>query len=128
MPTIFNKIINGELPCHKILEDEKHLAFLDVRPIKKGHTLVIPKKEIDFIFDMDDDELSALMSFSKRVAAMVKVQIPCKKIGVIVCGIEVAHAHVHLVPVDKVSDMDFANAQDVPQEELALIAKEIRGE
>ena len=128
MPTIFQKIISGEISCHKILEDEKHLAFLDIRPIKKGHTLVIPKKEIDFIFDMGDEDLSELMLFAKKVSKMIQAKVSCRKIGVMVCGIEVPHTHVHLVPFDEVADLNFANAKDMSQEELAAIAKEIRGE
>ena len=128
MSTIFTKIINGEIPCHKILEDENYLAFLDIRPIKKGHTLVIPKKEIDYIFDMDDEDLCGLMVFAKKAARMIEAKIPCRKIGVLVCGIEVPHTHVHLVPFDKIPDLNFANAKEMTQEELAVTAAEIRGE
>ncbi|MEW5895529.1 MAG: HIT family protein [Candidatus Omnitrophota bacterium] len=128
MPTIFTKIINGEIPCHKIMEDEAHLAFLDIRPIKRGHTLVIPKKEEDYIFDMSDEDLCRLMVFSKKVARKIKKKVSCVKIGVLVCGIEVPHTHVHLVPFDKVSDLNFAHAKEMPQEELAALAAEIRGE
>lgn len=126
MSTIFTKIINGDIPCHKICEDDKHLAFLDVRPIRKGHVLVIPKNEVDFIFDMDDAALSELMIFSKKVSKMIKVKIPCRKIGMMVCGIEVPHTHVHLVPLDAVADLNFANAKEATSEELAKVAKEIR--
>lgn len=126
MTTIFTKIIHGDIPCHKILEDDKHLAFLDIRPINKGHTLVIPKAEIDYIFDMDDEALSELMIFSKKVSKMIKAKISCRKIGVMVCGIEVPHTHVHLVPFDKIADLNFAQAKDVAQEELAAVAAEIR--
>lgn len=128
MPTIFTKIINGDIPCHKILEDDNHLAFLDIRPIKKGHALVIPKKEIDYIFDMEDADLAELMRFSKKVARMIKAKIPCRKVGIMVCGIEVAHTHIHLVPFDAIADLNFANAKDVPAAELAKTAAEIRGE
>lgn len=128
MATIFTKIINGEIPCHKILEDENYLAFLDIRPIREGHTLVIPKKEVDYIFDMEDEDLSGLMVFSKKVAKMIKAQVSCEKIGVMVCGIEVPHTHAHLIPVDEVSDLNFANAKEKAPEELAAVAKKIRGE
>ncbi len=127
MPTIFTKIIAGEIPCHKILEDERYLAFLDIRPIKKGHTLVIPKREIDYIFDMEDQDLAELMIFAKKVAKMIKAKIACRKVGVVVCGIEVAHTHVHLVPFDAVADLNFAHAADVSAEELAQTAAMIRG-
>lgn len=127
MPTIFTKIINGEIPCHKIYEDKDHLAFLDIRPVKPGHTLVIPKKEINYIFNMDDQSLAALMVVAKKVARMIESKIPCKRIGVMVCGIEVPHTHVHLIPFDAIPDLNFANAKDVPSEELAQIAKKIRG-
>jgi len=127
MPTIFTKIIKGEIPCHKIYEDKDHLAFLDIRPVKPGHTLVIPKKEINYIFNMDDQSLAALMIVAKKVAGMIERNIPCKRIGVMVCGIEVPHTHVHLIPFDAIPDLNFANAKDVPSEELAAIAKKIRG-
>ena len=128
MPTIFTKIIKGEIPCHKILEDDKHLAFLDIRPIKKGHTIVIPKEEVDYIFDMEDAALADLMIFAKRAAGMIKAKIPCRKIGVMVCGIEVAHTHIHLVPFDKIPELSFALAREASQEELAKVAALIRGE
>lgn len=127
MPTIFTKIIAGEIPCHKILEDQRYLAFLDIRPIKKGHTLVIPKREIDYIFDMEDRDLAELMIFAKKVAKMIKAKIACRKVGMVVCGIEVAHTHVHLVPFDAVAELNFAHATDVPAEELAQTAAMIRG-
>lgn len=127
MTTIFTKIINGEISCHKIFEDEHHLAFLDIRPIKKGHTLVIPKKESDYIFDMEDKALSELMLFAKKVAGIIQEKISCKRIGVMVCGIEVAHTHVHLVPLEAVSDLNFAHAKEASQEELAETAALIKG-
>jgi histidine triad (HIT) family protein len=126
MPTIFTKIISGEIPCHKILENEKFLAFLDIRPVKTGHTLVIPKKEVDYLFAMDDQELAELMAFSKRVAVMIKKAIPCVKVGVMVAGLEVPHAHVHLIPIERVLDLNFANAKQVSHEELAQTAEKIR--
>jgi histidine triad (HIT) family protein len=109
MATIFSKIISGEIPCYKIAEDEMHLAFLDINPLAKGHTLVIPKYETDNIFDLSDSELSSLHLFAKKVAAALQKSIYCKKIGVAIVGLEVAHAHIHLIPINKVSDMNFAN-------------------
>ena len=104
MPTIFTRIIGGEIPCHKILEDEQFLAFLDIRPIRPGHTLVIPKKEIDYIFDVDNPTLSAMMIFSKKVAAAIRRAVECKRVGIMVAGLEVPHAHIHLVPIVQVLD------------------------
>lgn len=126
MPTIFSKIINGEIPCHKILEDEKYLAFLDVRPINPGHTLVIPKKEIDYIFDVDDVLLSGLMVFAKKVAKAIEQEVPCKKIGVMVAGLEVPHTHIHLIPIHSLGDLNFARAKSATAEELAKMAEGIR--
>lgn len=126
MPTIFTKIINGEIPCHKIMEDDRFLAFLDIRPINPGHTLVIPKKEVDYIFDMDDKLLADLHVFAKKVAGFIRKSVPCKKVGVMVAGLEVPHAHIHLVPIFDVGDLNFAKAKPTPNEELAKVAKEIR--
>jgi histidine triad (HIT) family protein len=126
MPTLFTKIINGEIPCHKVLEDDRHLAFLDIRPLKRGHTLVIPKKESDYIFALPEDELAALMSFARKVARNLEKAIPCKRIGIMVAGLEVPHTHIHLIPMDSVRDLNFANAQTVPREEIAETAKKIR--
>ena len=126
MATIFTKIIKGEIPCHKIFENERYLAFLDVRPIKPGHTLVIPKKEIDYIFDADDKMIAELMVFAKKVARAIQKEIPCKKIGVMVAGLEVAHAHIHLIPIDSVHDLNFALAKSASGEELAETARKIR--
>ena len=126
MPTIFTKIINGEIPCHKVMENDKFLCFLDIRPIAEGHALVIPKKEIDYIFDIDDALLGEMMAFAKKVAAKIKKAVPCLKVGVMVAGIEVPHAHIHLVPINDVHDLSFAKAKAVPQEGLAKIAEKIR--
>ena len=126
MPTIFTKIIAGEIPSHKILEDDRYLAFLDLRPVNPGHTLVIPKQEIDYIFDIEDELLKGLMVFTKKVAKAVGKAIPCKKVGVMVAGIEVPHAHVHLIPIQNVSDLNFARAKPAAPEELAAIAQKIR--
>ena len=128
MATIFTKIVNGEIPCHKILEDEKYLAFLDLRPINPGHTLVIPKKEVDYIFDVDDELLGGLMIFAKKVAKMIQGEVKCKKVGVMVAGIEVPHTHIHLVPIHDVMDLNFAKAKPTPHEELAKVAERIRAQ
>lgn len=106
MASIFTKIINGEIPCYKIAEDESYFAFLDIRPLKAGHTLVIPKREVDYIFDLSDDELSGLMVFAKKVAKALG-EVSGQRIGVSVIGLEVPHAHVHLVPIQSVSDLTF---------------------
>ncbi len=108
MATIFARIVNGEIPCYKVAEDEKFLAFLDINPLAKGHTLVIPKVETDYIFDMTDSDLSAMMIFAKKVAKAIKEVVPCTKIGVTVIGLEVPHAHIHLIPINSIYDMDFS--------------------
>jgi len=107
--TIFSRIINGEIPCYKIAEDDNFFAFLDINPVNWGHTLVVPKREVDYIFDLSDAELAAMMSFAKRVAAAIKEAIPCRKVGITVLGLEVPHAHIHLVPLKSEGDMNFAN-------------------
>ena len=127
MATIFSRIIAGEIPAHKIAEDEHFLAFLDISPLKEGHTLVIPKRETDYIFDLPDDELAALLVFAKRVAKAVKAAVECRRIGVAVIGLEVPHTHVHLIPMRSVSDMNFANPKLEPTPaELAATAERIR--
>lgn len=127
MPTIFTKILSGEIPCHKLFENDRYLAFLDIRPIHAGHTLVIPKKETDYIFDMEDESLGGLMVFAKKIAVAIKKAVPCRKIGVMVYGLEVPHAHIHLVPVQgKVGELSFVNAKPASGEELTLVAKKIR--
>lgn len=107
--TIFSKIIAGEIPSYKVAEDENFYAFLDINPVNWGHTLVVPKKEVDYIFDIDDELLGKMMIFSKKVAKAIKKAIPCKKVGVTVLGLEVPHAHIHLVPLQQEGDMDFKN-------------------
>ena len=107
MATLFTRIINGEIPCYKIAENELFIAFLDILPVAKGHALIVPKKEIDYIFDLPDEELQALNLFAKEVARKIKVVIPCKKIGVSVIGLEVPHAHMHLIPINNIHDMNF---------------------
>jgi histidine triad (HIT) family protein len=127
MSTIFARIINGEIPCYKIAEDENYLAFLDINPLKKGHTLVIPKKEVDYIFDVEDSLLGGLMIFAKKVAKAIDKAIPCKRVGVTVIGLEVPHTHIHLIPLDKMTDMHFTNPKlQLSKEEFEEIAKSIR--
>ena len=126
MATLFSRIIRGEISCHKILEDEKYFAFLDIRPINPGHTLVVPKKEIDYIFDVDDELLAGLMLFAKKIAAAIQKERLGKRIGVMVAGLEVPHVHIHLVPINDVHDLNFARAKPASPEELAAIAQRIR--
>jgi histidine triad (HIT) family protein len=109
MSTVFSKIINGEIPAYIVCENNDFLAFLDVRPLVKGHTLVIPRKAVDYIFDMEDEQLAAMHVFAKKVAAGIRKAIPCKRIGVAVVGLEVPHAHIHLVPLNDISDLNFSN-------------------
>lgn len=107
MATVFSRIINGEIPCYKIAENDKFFAFLDINPVSKGHTLVVPKKEVDYIFTLGDEELGEMMVFAKKVAAAIEKAMPCKRIGVAVIGLEVPHAHIHLIPIVEEGDMDF---------------------
>lgn len=109
MATIFTKIINGEIPCYKVAEDENYFAFLDINPLRAGHTLIVPKKETDYIFDLGDDQLAGIILFSKKVAAAIKAAYPCNRIGVAILGLEVPHAHIHLVPMDSMEDVNFKN-------------------
>lgn len=127
MPTIFTKIINGEIPCYKVAENDEFIAFLDIMPIKKGHVLIVPKIEVDYIFDIEDDVLGRMMVFSKQVAKKIQKAFPCNRIGVTVIGLEVPHAHVHLIPIDKLDDMNFAKEKlTITTEELAGIAEKIK--
>jgi histidine triad (HIT) family protein len=127
MSSIFSKIVQGEIPCHKIAEDDQFLAFLDVMPLVEGHTLVIPKQEIDYIFDLDPEVLADLMKFAQRIAPAIKKAIPCKRIGVAVIGLEVPHAHVHLVPLNRMLDINFSQEKlKLSQESLAKTAEHIR--
>lgn len=129
MATIFSRIISGEIPCHKIAENDDFFAFLDINPIAVGHTLVVPKQETDYIFDLDNDLLGRMMAFAKKVANAQQKAIPCKRIGLTVIGLEVPHAHIHLVPIQKESDMYFGKEKlKVSQEELSNIAKSIASE
>ena len=107
MATIFSRIVKGEIPCYKIAEDERFFAFMDINPVAVGHTLVIPKREDDYIFNLDDDEIGAMMVFAKTVAKAIEKAVPCKRIGVAVIGLEVPHAHIHLIPISQEGDMDF---------------------
>lgn len=126
MATIFSKIIAGEIPAHIIDENDDFLAFLDIMPLKEGHTLVIPKKEVDYIFDVDDAKLAEMIVFAKSVAAKVKKAFPCKRIGVSVIGLEVPHAHIHLIPINTMDDMNFSKPKlELTQEELANVAEKI---
>lgn len=123
MASIFSKIVAGEIPSYKVAEDDRHYAFLDINPLAPGHTLVIPKREVDYIFDLSEDEYTALMLFARKVAAALEQTVPCKRIGVAVLGMEVPHTHVHLVPLNKESDMDFRKPHvEIPQADMAHIA------
>lgn len=127
MASIFTKIISGEIPSHKILENDKFLAFLDVFPLVHGHVLVVPKKETDYIFDIDDQDLAEMMLFAKQVAKALRAAVPCKRIGVSVIGLEVPHAHIHLVPMNTANDVNFTQAKLKPSaEELSAMALRIR--
>ena len=129
MASIFSKIAAGEIPSYKIAEDENFYAFLDINPLVKGHTLVIPKREVDYIFDLSDEEIGAIQVFAKHVAAAMKAVMPCKRIGVAVMGLEVPHAHIHLIPINKESDMNFfAGKLTLEDSEMAEIAKKINDE
>ncbi len=126
MASIFSRIIAGEIPSYKVAEDEAHYAFLDINPLTEGHTLVVPKREVDYIFDLSDTEFAALQLFSKRVAAAVAKAVPCRRIATAVIGLEVPHAHIHLVPISKESDMDFRKEKLHPApERMAEIADAI---
>lgn len=127
--TIFSKIIAGEIPCYKVAENDKFFAFLDINPVNWGHTLVVPKRETDYIFDISDEELAEMIVFAKKVAKALKAVMPCRKIGVTVLGLEVPHAHIHLVPLQKEGDMDFNNKiSDPDPERMADIAAKVAAE
>jgi len=126
MATIFTRIINGEIPCYKVAEDERYFAFLDINPLKTGHTLVVPKEETDYLFDLNDNDLAGMMVFSKKVAAAIRSAYPCNRIGVAVLGLEVPHAHIHLVPMDSMEDINFRNPKlKFTPEEFKVIASNI---
>lgn len=127
MASIFTRIIKGEIPSHKIAEDDKHFAFLDINPLTKGHTLVVPKREVDYIFDLEEKELGELHMFSQKVAIALKRVVPCVRVGVTVIGLEVPHAHIHLIPFNSMSDMNFSNPKlKLAKEEYERIAASIR--
>ena len=127
MSSLFTQIIQGEIPCHKVAEDTKHFAFMEISPLKKGHVLVIPKAEVDYIFDLEDAALSELMVFSKKVARAVKKAVPCEKVAMLVYGLEVRHAHIHLVPATgEAGELNFSNKKRAADAELSATAAEIR--
>lgn len=125
MASIFSKIVAGEIPCYKVAEDEKHLAFLDINPMAPGHTLVIPKQEIDYLFDMTESDYIDLELFARKVAVAIKEAIPCTRVAEAVLGLEVPHAHIHLVPINTEADMDFRHKTTLPGDQMASIAARI---
>ena len=129
MPSIFTRIIKGEIPCYKIAEDDNFFAFLDINPLKKGHTLVIPKEEVDYIFDLERDTLADMIVFSQKIALAIEKVIPCNRIGVVVLGLEVPHAHIHLIPIDSEADVRFSNPRvRLTEDEFKYIAARISEE
>ena len=126
MASIFTRIVNGEIPCHKIAEDKDYLAFLDINPLQEGHTLVIPKKEVNYIFDMESDLHAGLWNFAKKIGKAIEKVVPCQRIGITVIGLDVPHAHIHLIPLKTMYDMDFRKPKlKFTNEELAALAKKI---
>lgn len=129
MATIFSRIAAGEIPCYKVAEDEKHFAFLDINPVAPGHVLVIPRKEVDYIFDLSDEDTAALHVFARKVARALAAAVPCKRVGMTVMGLEVPHTHIHLIPINKESDMNFAKDKlSLPEAEMIHIAGAINAE
>ena len=128
MASIFTKIVNGEIPCYKIAEDKAYFAFLDISPVQKGHVLVIPKQEVDYIFDLEPAVLGGLHQFAQRVAKAIRKAIPCKKVAVVVLGLEVPHAHIHLIPMNSEADVRFDKKQELTKDEFEAIAEKIRKE
>jgi histidine triad (HIT) family protein len=126
MPSLFTRIIQGQIPCEKILEDDAFIAFLDIRPINPGHTLVVPKIEIDELFDQSADVLGRALPFAQRVAKALKKSVPCRRIGVLVAGFEVPHAHIHLIPIEAEGELSFSRARPAAPEDLAALGKRIR--
>jgi len=125
--TIFSRIISGEIPCYKIAEDDRYFAFLDISPLTKGHTLIVPKMEVDYIFNLEDEVISGMIVFAKKVALAIEKSVPCVRVGVAVIGLEVPHAHIHLIPFNKESDMNFKNPKlKLSSEEMTEIAEGIR--
>lgn len=126
MASIFSRIINGEIPCYKVAEDENYFAFLDINPLAKGHTLVVPKKETDYIFDLDDQTLAGLILFAKKVAGKIKREIACARVAVVVLGLEIPHAHIHLIPINSENDIDFQREKlKLTPEEFQEIASKL---
>lgn len=128
MASIFSRIVAGEIPCYKVAEDDRHFAFLDINPVAKGHTLVIPKREVSYIFDLPEDEYVALQLFARKVAAAMQRAVPCTRIGEAVIGLEVPHTHIHLVPITTEADMNFSHKLSLPAEEMEAIASAIAAE
>ena len=127
MATIFSRIIAGEIPCYKVVEDERFFAFLDINPLKKGHTLVVPKQEVDYLFDLSDDDLAAMQVFAKKVALAIGKAFPCRKVAQVVLGLEVPHAHIHLIPMQSEQDVQFSNPKlKLNEEEFRAVAEAIR--
>tara|TARA_B100000700_G_C14599750_1_gene648535 strand:- start:283 stop:681 length:399 start_codon:yes stop_codon:yes gene_type:complete len=126
MSSIFTQIIRGDIPCERLLEDERYLAFMDIRPIQPGHSLVIPKQETDDLFDLDNTLLSGILPFAKQVAAGIKAVVPCNRVGLMVAGLEVPHAHIHLVPITTISQLNFEHAQAISPAQLRPLADQIR--
>ena len=127
MSSIFTKIINGDIPCYKIAEDAHYIAFLDVFPLKKGHTLIVPKKEIDYLFDLESETYLGLMDFSKKIAIAIKLAYPCNRVGMTVIGLEVPHAHIHLIPINTMNDMNFSNEKlPLTKQEFEVCAENIK--
>ncbi len=126
MATIFSRIIAGEIPCYKVAENDRFFAFLDINPLKEGHTLVVPKQETDYLFDLDDEQLGQMMIFAKEVAAKIKREIPCNRVAVVVLGLEVPHAHIHLIPIESENDVDFHREKvKLTPEEFKNIAEKL---
>ncbi len=129
MASIFTRIVKGEIPSYKVAEDSRYYAFLDINPLARGHTLVVPKKEIDYIFELDDDLIAGMMIFSKKVALAIDAVVPCERVGIAVLGLEVPHAHIHLIPINDLGDINFAKPKlKFTDEEFKQIAAEISGE
>ena len=126
MPSIFTRIIKGEIPCYKIAEDDNYFAFLDINPNSKGHTLCVPKKEVDKIFDLEEDEFMGLMAFSRKIAKAIEAAVPCNRVGMTVIGLEVPHVHVHLIPLHSMANATFQHKESLNQEEFEAIASDIR--
>ncbi|MAU27318.1 MAG: HIT family protein [Muricauda sp.] len=127
MASIFTKIINGEIPCYKIAEDERYFAFLDINPNSKGHTLCVPKKEVNKIFDLDERDYMGLMAFSRKVAKAIEASVPCERVGMMVIGLEVPHVHVHLIPLHSMKDATFQHKAEMTEKEFEEVAEKIRG-